>query len=192
MRRTEPMSEGSDESLFAAYCQGDRAAFELLFQRYQDPLCRHLERMLNDWGAAEDLVVETFLRLHRHRRRYRAGASVRAWVYTIARNLARNRLRRERLRSWLPLTTADPALATQGHPSTVGEDTQRRIADAFAALPVRQREVCSLRLLGELSLAEIARVVGVSQGTVKSRLFYGQRRLRDLLADLDPGGATRG
>ena len=61
------MSEGSDESLFAAYCQGDRAAFELLFQRYQDPLCRHLERMLSDWALAEDLVVETFLRLHRPR-----------------------------------------------------------------------------------------------------------------------------
>ncbi len=167
-------------------------AFETLFRRYQNPLCRHLERMLRDWAAAEDLVVETFLRLHRHRQQYRAGASVRGWVYTIARNLARNWLRRERLRNWLPLTTPHPALAVQDQRDGVAEHTRRRIADAFAALPVRQREVCSLRLLAELSLAEIAQVVGVSLGTVKSRLFYGQRRLRELLADLDPGGVAKG
>ena len=121
-----------------------------------------------------------------------AGEGKTTVAINFARNLARSRLRRERLRNWLPLTTTHPALAAQDHPTTAGADFRRRIADAFAALPARQREVCSLRLLGELSLAEIARVVGVSVGTVKSRLFYGQRRLRDLLADLDPGGDTRG
>jgi RNA polymerase sigma-70 factor (ECF subfamily) len=185
----EGTPEVSDERLFARYAEGDLGAFETLFARYQGPLQRHLERMLGDPAAAEDLVIETFLRLHRHRGRLRPGAAVRGWIYTIARNLARNRLRRERLRSWLPLTAVDST--TSGVPpagwAPADDDVQRRVAAAFAALPARQRETCSLRLLGELSLEEIARVTGASVGTVKSRLFYGQRRLRELLADLEPG-----
>jgi len=180
------MNDASDEVLFVAYCQGDSAAFETLFHRYQHMLCRHLEKMLNDLPAAEDMVVETFLRLHRHRYQYRGGDSVRGWIYTIARNLARNWLRRERLRRWLPLTVSDPALTTQVPDVAEGKEVRELVAAAFAKLPFRQREVCALRLFGELSLEEIARVVKTSLGTVKSRLFYGQQRLRDLLADLDP------
>jgi len=184
----EPIGDASDEGLLAAYCAGDRVAYEALFRRYQDPLCRHLERMLGDHGVAEDLVIETFLRLHRHRHRFRAGASVRSWVYTIARNLARNHHRRDRLRRWLAWTPEDLEGVAADPPATGSDaEVQRRVAAAFAVMPARQREACSLRLLGELSLAEIARVTGTSVGTVKSRLFYGQRRLRDLLADLAPG-----
>jgi RNA polymerase sigma-70 factor (ECF subfamily) len=178
--------EATDESLLTAYCAGDGAAFETLFRRYQAPLCRHLERMLADRAAAEDLVIETFYRLDRHRDRFRTGARVRPWVYTIANNLARNRRRRDRLVRWLPLGRTEP-----DPPPTGREDAgeiRRRVASALDALPPRQREACSLRLLGELDLEEIAQVTGTSVGTVKSRLFYGQRRLRELLADFDPGG----
>src|SRR3989442_7687967 len=68
--------ETTDEDLFAAYRGGDQGAFELLFRRYQGPLGRHLERMMDDRAAAEDLVVETFQRLHIHRDRFRAGAVI--------------------------------------------------------------------------------------------------------------------
>ena len=78
----------------------------------------------------------------------------------------------------------EPAGAAVGS----GDEVQRRVAAALAALPERQREACSLRLVDDLSLEDIARVTGASVGTVKSRLFYGQRRLRELLADLDPEG----
>jgi hypothetical protein len=59
--------EASDETLLAAYGDGDVTAFEALFRRYQEPLRRHLTRMLNDRDLAEDLVIETFQRLHVHR-----------------------------------------------------------------------------------------------------------------------------
>ncbi len=175
------MAEPSDEALFAAYRAGDAAAFETLFARWQAPLRRHLSRTLDDPAAADDLVVETFLRLHRHRHRWRAGAPLRPWLFTIARNLARNRLRAQRLWGWLPLTSArDPPAP----PSPAGDEVRRRVAAAFAALPAAQREACSLRLLGDLPVDEIARVTNVPVGTVKSRLFHGLRRLRRLLADL--------
>ena len=89
--------EPSDERLLAAYRDGDLAAFEALFRRYQGPLYRHLTRMLDDRAAAEDVVIETFQRLHVHRDELRAGALLRPWVYTIARNLARNHRRHGRL-----------------------------------------------------------------------------------------------
>jgi len=179
--------DASDEALLRAHAGGDGAAFEALFRRLHPPLVRHLERMVRERAAAEDLAAESFVRLHRHAGRLRPGAAVRPWLYTIARNLARSRLRRERLRAWLPLGALDGARGvTSPAPAASAE---RRITAAFAALPVAQREVCSLRLVAGLELAEIAVVAGVSVGTVKSRLFYGQRRLRELLADLDPGEA---
>ena len=175
--------EPSDEALFAAYRAGDASAFEMLFERYRRSLGRHLARMLDDPAAAEDLVVETFLRLHRHRDRWREGTPLRPWTFAIARNLARNRLRSQRLWGWLPLSQADDPGET---PPAARDEVRRRVAAAFAELPAAQRESCSLRLLGGLTLEEIARVTGASAGTVKSRLFYGLRRLRVLLADLSP------
>ncbi len=177
------MSEASDETLFVAWQAGDDAAFETLFRRWQTPLARHLTRMLDDPAMAEDLVVETFLRLHHHRDRVRPDRPLRPLVWTIARNLARNRRRAQRLWGWLPLATVEPE---RPQPPPVDAEAQHRVAAAFAALPAAQRETCSLRLVGELTLEEIADVTGVSLGTVKSRLFYGLRRLRLLLSDLDP------
>ena len=173
----------SDEALFAAYRRGDAAALETVFRRYQLPLGRHLARILDDPATAEDLVVETFLRLHRHRERWREGTPLRPWIFAIARNLARNRLRARRLWGWLPLTEARETVAA---PPAMPDEIQQRVAAAFAALPAAQREACSLRLLGELSIGEIARVTRAPLGTVKSRLFHGLRRLRVMLADLAP------
>ena len=134
------------------------------------------------------MVVETFQRLHVHRDRFRAGAAIRPWVYTIARN----RHRRTRLARWLPLNVLDAARpASDPRPPGTEAEVGQRVGAALGALPSPQREACSLRLLGELTLEEIAAVTGASLGTVKSRLFYGQRRLRELLADMNPrGGAT--
>jgi RNA polymerase sigma-70 factor (ECF subfamily) len=141
--------------------------------------------MLDDPAAAEDLVLETFLRLHRHRERVRRDVALKPFVWTIARNLARNRIRMQRLWSWLPLSSVDQERVSA---PSVGERAEVRslVAAAFAELPPVQREACSLRILGELSLEEIATVTGTSVGTVKSRLFYGLRRLRERLQDLDP------
>lgn len=176
--------EPTDGNLLAAWLGGDERAFEQLFARWQAPLRRHLERMLDDPAAADDLVLETFLRLHRHRAQVRPDLPLKPFVWTIARNLARNRLRMQRLWTWLPLATAEHERPVA--PGAARGEVQERVAAAFALLPAAQREACSLRILSELSLEEIAAVTGASLGTVKSRLFYGLRRLRELLADLDP------
>ena len=181
-----PVFEPTDETLLLAWQAGDGSAFETLFRRWQAPLRRHLTRMLDDQAAADDLVVETFLRLHRHRDRWRAGTPLRPWIFTIARNLGRNRLRTERLWGWLPLSALGEQPAAPVRPEGPDDEIRRRVAMAFEALPPAQREACSLRLLADLPVEEIARVTRVPVGTVKSRLFHGLRRLRERLADLDP------
>jgi RNA polymerase sigma-70 factor (ECF subfamily) len=181
-----PVSEPSDEALLLAWQAGDAAAFEGLFRRWQVPLRRHLTRMLDDPAAADDLVVETFLRLQRHRDRWRPGTPLRPWLFTIARNLARNRLRAQRLWGWLPLTVVPEQPAPPVRAPGSDDEIQRRVTIAFATLPAAQREACSLRLLADLPVEEIARVMHVPVGTVKSRLFHGLRRLRAQLADLKP------
>src|SRR5262245_53629995 len=135
--------EPSDETLFADYRTGNAAAFETLFRRWQVPLGKHLARMLDDQAAADDLVVATFLRLHRHASRWREGTPLRPWMFTIARNLARNRLRTRRLWGWLPLASARDIPIP---PSLPADEIRRRVDAAFAALPAPQREACSLRL----------------------------------------------
>jgi RNA polymerase sigma-70 factor (ECF subfamily) len=114
----------------------------------------------------------------------RPGQPLKPLVWTIARNLARNRLRAERLWGWLPLTSAE---LSGPPPAPARIEVQERVAAAFATLPAAQREACSLRLIGELTLEEIAQVTRSSPGTVKSRLYYGLRRLRAELTDLAPG-----
>ena len=178
-----PGSEPNDETLLRAWQAGDVSAYEALFRRWQVPLRRHLARMLDDEAAADDLVIEAFLRLQRHRHRWRPGTPLRPWLFTIARNLARNRLRAERLWGWLPLTEV---AASPSPPRDADDEIRRRVTAAFAALPVAQREACSLRLLADLPVEEIARVTRIPVGTVKSRLFHGLRRLRVLLADFRP------
>jgi RNA polymerase sigma factor (sigma-70 family) len=176
-----PGPEPTDEALLLAWQRGDDSAFEALFRRWQTPLRRHLTRMLDDPATADDLVVETFLRLRRHRDRWRAGTLLRPWLFTIARNLARNRLRAQRLWGWLPLTAVAERPVPRAEPT---DEIRTRVATAFAALPAAQREACSLRLLADMPIEDIARVTRVPVGTVKSRLFHGLRRLRAGLADL--------
>jgi RNA polymerase sigma-70 factor, ECF subfamily len=185
----EGTREGTDERLFSAYLAGDASAHETLFRRYQEPLCRYVEHLLGNRAAAEDVVIETFLRVHRHRRRFRPGTAVRPWIFTIARNLAFNRRRAERLQRLLGTPIA--GAPTSGPPPTSDPTLRARVTAAFAALPAKQREVCSLRLVGELPLEEIAALTGASIGTTKSRLFYGLRRLRALLRELAPEGGSR-
>src|SRR5215510_7456503 len=101
--------EPDDEVLFAAYLSGDAAALETIFQRWQAPLRRHLGRILDDEAAADDLVVETTLR---------------PWLFTIARNLARNRLRSLRVWRWLPLTS----IRARAAPPERDAEVRRRVA----------------------------------------------------------------
>lgn len=176
---------------------GDRAAFEQLFQRHKPDVAEFAEYLLRDREAAEDVAQEAFLRVLGARQTYRPTARFRTWVYTIVRNLCYDELRKHRRQVSLESVLGRPPTAEDTIPgadtsfrrrSVPGPDAQaeaRELADLLAEiLPLLSedhREVVVLRMYEGLGCAEAASRLGCSPGTIKSRLHYAMKRLRDEL-----------
>ena len=173
-----------DVRLMLSFCQGDASAFDELFRRWSARLLRYLERMVRDPAAAEELVQEVFLRVHRARDRYAPEARFSTWLYRIATNLALNELRRPRRRDPHHSTDADdaPQLAADGPTTEDVVDARRRSAEVergMAELPERQRAALWLAAVEGQSYAEIGEALGVSEKAVKSLVH----RARSALAE---------
>jgi len=184
--------DASDEELMRAYVAGDAAAFRVLFDRYGPILFRLGRRHLPTDDLARELVQQTFFRLHGARHDFRLDARLRPWVMTIAMNLVREHYRRARRR---PIRDVEvdrhPAPAPERSPLET-EERARLLAEALEALPASQREVIELHWFEELPFAEVATIVGSSEGAVRVRAHRAYTRLRELLAEhLGPEGERR-
>jgi len=177
----------NDEVLYQRVLNGDTGAFETLVERYHKPLFGFLYRMTGQYPIAEDLLQETFTRMIVYQGR--APDQFRAWVYTIAGNLARDHLRSAVHRREVGSVddgSFDAEPATQVVHSV--EDNLTANADrdevikALAQLTPEHREALVLRFYHDLTVDEIAAVGGIPSGTVKSRLSYALKRLKGLLA----------
>jgi RNA polymerase sigma-70 factor (ECF subfamily) len=183
----------ADRELMAAFQEGDEGAFAELFERHGKPLLNFFYRMCYDRAASEDLVQETFLRVIRSRETWRPDASFTTWLYTVARNLW---IDRHRSRKAAPKTVSADLPASDGGGSLVDrvetreEGPVKQVADREAAalvrraiedLPEAQRMVFLLAEAQGLKYREIARILEVPIGTVKSRMNAAVARLRGLL-----------
>lgn len=146
-----------------------------LYKRHGADLLRYLRAVLCDREAAEDALQETFAQAARQPGRLAQLDSPRAWLFAVARNLAVSALRRRRPVVPLPLDVAAPGAVEP-------DERLDRMRQAIPALPTIQREALELRLRDELTYEEIAGVLGVPIGTVRSRLHGAVRNLRDALA----------
>jgi RNA polymerase sigma factor (sigma-70 family) len=171
--------ELSDEQLMQAYTGGDRRAFEELFSRYAPRITRLLRRDVAPTEDADDLVQQTFLQLHRARRDFRPGASVRPWLYTIAFNLKRQYFRRRGRKPETSLEGAPLQDARGRDPEAAIYDAQLRAA--LKTLPEPQREAIVLHWFEGLSYAEVAQIVGAKESAVRVRAHRGYGKLRELL-----------
>ena len=173
----------------AAYIAGDSRAFREIFQRFAPMLQSMARRRVGTGGDADDLVQQAFLQLHRARHDFRPGTRLRPWLVTIAMNLTRDVLRRRGRRPEAPI---DPermeAPISAGH-SAESADEARHVRAALTELPEDQREVIELFWLSGLAYAEIAQIVGASEGAVRVRAHRGYVRLRALLGN-EPDGGT--
>ena len=155
------------------------ADWETEFAEYftaQHGVLRRLAYALcGDWHHADDVVQHTFVQLYRHWTRVRP-ASLDAYVRTILVNAVRSQSRRRRRET----TTADPPDSVA---ATVDPGVQVDVRRALARLPRRQREMVVLRHIETLSISEVAQVLGVAEGTVKSQTARGIEALRRLLGD---------
>lgn len=191
------VADFDEPELIARSKQGDLAAFNLLVEHYQRPLYNLCLRMLASSEAAEDATQEAFIAAYRGIDRFRGGvrmgggaAGFRAWLFRIGVNACYDELRRRRAR---PATSLDeprgetarvrdienpgPALDEIAETAELG----RAIQEALSALPSDQRLAIVLSDVQGLDYAEIAQVMGVSLGTVKSRINRGRSRLRAFL-----------
>jgi RNA polymerase sigma-70 factor, ECF subfamily len=188
-----------DVRLMLAFCDGDAAAFETLFRRWAGPLLRYLERMLGEAGAAEELVQEAFLRVHRARASYRPDARFSSWLYRIGTNLALNELRRPARRA--PHGSVEGAEG-EGEPLPAApESTSEDLVDArrevraldraLRELPERQRAALWLVAVEGHSYAEVAGSLEISEAAVKALVHRARTSLAAQLAAQVAGGPRK-
>ena len=181
----------ADHDLMERIRSHDEKAFDELHLRYSADLVRHLQRMVRDSAAAEDLLQELFLRVWSRSAQWN-GSSLLSWLYRIATNLALNHIRTARRRRQQPLETTALDLEEEESdisvwlvdPAALGADTllerkgvRDRLQDLVDNLPEEKREVMRLIYDAQMEVKEVAQELGIPQGTVKSRLHYGRREI---------------
>ena len=185
---------GPDEPfLLARARQGDLAAFEEVVRRYQRRVYGVALRIVRAHDLADDVAQEAFVRAWRSLDRFDLGRPFGPWICRIAANLAVNHVRSPRAREeGLPDGRAETPSADPGPLGTILDAEAKRVLDeAVAGLGPEQRAVFVLRAVEEMSYAEIAEALGISQGTVMSRLFRARARLARALAPYLGAAAVR-
>jgi len=179
------LSPNADYALADRHRYGDESAFQELYDRFSPMVYNLCLRLSGDPVRAQDLSQEVFLRVFKGLPRYRGGSSLKTWIYRIALNHCRGRLGRRTLETedWSAgqwdQGPADPARGPEE--TLLARDRGMRVTAALLALPVRFREAVVLRDMDGLTYEEIAAVLGVRIGTVRSRIARGRERLRVLL-----------
>lgn len=172
-----------DEALLAAVADGDQTALRVLYNRHAAAVLRLIRRLTSDQGVAEEILQETWLAVWRSAAAFRSESSVKGWVMGVARRQAHNQLRRSRPK-FADLAeaqnVADPAPGVEDQILRDAEHTE--LMTAVEALPGHLREVLALVLVEELPYPEVATVLAIPVGTVKSRMSQARQRLGRMLA----------
>jgi len=183
-----PEAVNADRVLVAAVLAGTRGAFETLVRDHQR-LCWHIiNRMVRHPDDTRELCQDTFLRVHRYLHQYRFESALKTWIGQVAYSVARRHLERKRIPIAEPAADEDSVSFVE----RVADDFDLEAASADAelgavlrdeieALPPLQRTVLTLYHFDEEPIAEIARITGLTAGTIKSHLFRCRARLRGRL-----------
>lgn len=172
-----------DEQLMLAYAKGDSSAFERLYSKHKDALYRFFLRQSGNQALAEELYQDVWLRVIKARDSYEQKAKFTTWLYRIAHNILIDHYRK-------PQTEKDDEFEAESIPDNAANDPEvilsgqekiQRFRTQLENLPKEQLEVFLLKEEAGLSLEEIALTVGESKETVKSRLRYAIKKLRQLL-----------
>jgi len=172
------------DHLASRAAEGDRNAFEQIFNLLADELYTYLRGQCQNETVAEDLLANTFLKAWRSARRYRVGSHhFRRWIFAIARNELRDHWRAsQRTLPIIDLDLAEEVPEARDDPA----DVRRFVAQALATLTEEQRQVVVLRYFSEKSHEEIAALMGKREGAVRQLLLRALRRMRKVMADAAP------
>ncbi len=187
----------SDEDLMEMYAEGEVRVFEVLYDRHSRPVYNFIMKYLMHRENAEEVLQETFLRVIKKHRKFEKRSKFSTWLYTIARNLCVDALRKEKHRRHKSLDQPEGkndlngrSLADRLPGDDRGADAKvmdgeirRCMEKAVSELPQDQKEVFLLREVSNLQFNEIAMILNCSENTVKSRMRYALERLRAGLSE---------
>ncbi|HCY75259.1 MAG TPA: RNA polymerase subunit sigma-24 [Ignavibacteriales bacterium] len=187
------MNEFTDEELIIEFqSSGNEKAFEILVQRFKNPLTNYVYRFLGDYDSCVDVVQETFVKVYRYKDNYSSVAKFSTWIYTIAGNLARTEYQRKRRRNFFSISSFGEEDKTfdipdnSNRPDVAADMKIKNEIIQKALLKVRDsyREAVILRDIQELTYEEIAIILKLEVGTVKSRINRGRAELQKYLKDI--------
>lgn len=174
-----------DDVLMAGAASGEEAAFRLLVQRWEREVRAFLIHMMGSVEEAEDLTQDTFVQVFNKAAKYRSEGKFKSWLFRIAGNRARSRLRRRKILSWVSFRPEIHDRSSGGDSPAddlVRKDESRLVREAVAALPDRQREALSLHRFQGLKYAEIAEAMDTTLPAVESLIQRAMAQLRRSLA----------
>lgn len=196
-KQKSKLKELSDEELILQVQQGNNVCFDILVDRFKVRLFNYLFRMVGDRDEAEEIAQETFVKAYIHAEKYKTIAKFSTWLYTIATNLVRNRIRsKKRAPQFLSLwSRGSDAEGNEKQIDLVdysrGPDHQFNdkelgsiINDAIAKIPEKYRTSFVLREINQLSYEEIAAATGLKLGTVRSRINRARNYFRQIVEPL--------
>ena len=185
------LGKSSDEELMRRTQNGDKAAFEILYERYHSAVLSYLYRMLGNVEDVESIGQEVFLRAFRFAPTYRYPQKFSTWLFTITRNLAINQSRRRKRSPIRNITELNlEGIDMSGDPYQVAQratddlEKQEEIARVLKALddlPTDQKEVIVLGVFQDMSYAQMEEITGTKAVTLRSRMFHGLKKLASLV-----------
>jgi RNA polymerase sigma-70 factor (ECF subfamily) len=184
------MQAPADEALIGRIARGDRLAMQVLFARHHVRIYRFVLRLLRDEMAAEDVIGDVFLDVWRQANRFEGRSAVSTWLIAIARFKALSLLRKRR-DDGLDAETAESIEDAADDPerAVTKQDKGEKLRKCLAGLSPEHREIIDLVYYHEKSVEEVARIVGIPENTVKTRMFYARKKLGELcrMAGIDRG-----
>tara|TARA_Y100001968_G_scaffold149901_1_gene137174 strand:+ start:237 stop:812 length:576 start_codon:yes stop_codon:yes gene_type:complete len=183
--------EQTDEELISQFQDGNVKAFNELVNRYKDRLLNYVYHFFNDIDLAEDIVQDTFLKLYTHKNSYKQVAKFSTWIYTIAGNLSKTELRKQKRRktfSISDLSYDNNEFVISSNESTpeekiVTKDDIDNLKSGMDKLSVDFKTVIILRDIQELSYDIISSIIEMPLGTVKSRINRARLKLQHILME---------
>jgi RNA polymerase sigma-70 factor (ECF subfamily) len=178
------MQTTADEVLIARIADGDRLAMQVLFARHHVRVYRFVLRLVRNEATAEDLISEVFLDIWRQAGKFEGRSAVSTWMLSIARFKALSALRR-RPEQELDDETAQAIEDHADDPEVAlaKKDKGSVLRQCLTRLSEEHREIVDLVYYHEKSVEEVARIVGIPEATVKTRMFYARKKLSELLKE---------